>query len=106
MLSSPGPENPPTPMGGKLKLPNTWQSLAHDPAQRKLLQDELQAELCPQHPLWRLQPLVIARSIQTDDILVQLGDEYFAIVYLLWRNRNDHIPSDYPANLSWIYSFL
>jgi hypothetical protein len=61
------------------------------------LQRELKTEIGPQHPLWGSDPVVFGRHGGTDDVVVALSGERYAIVHLVWHGHIDAHPRNYPA---------
>jgi len=55
------------------------------------LTDELLRELAPGHPLHGRDVRVIARSLETDDVVVVVDDEV-AVVHLTWTPRKSERP--------------
>jgi len=47
--------------------------------------------------LWGKNPRVIARRIDTDDVLVRLADGRLAEVHLVWHGRVDMMPESFPS---------
>ncbi len=72
-----------------------WNSLAE--TERAGLQQELEREIGPRHPLWKTGFLAIGRRGNCDDVAVQLANKSFAIVHLIWHGQIDPIPDRYPS---------
>jgi hypothetical protein len=82
----------------KLNWPESWWYLEHEIDLQKGIQEELNAEIGPRHPLWGHKPVVFAKCNNSDDILVQLIDGRFAIVHLVWHGHIDQEPEKFPAS--------
>ena len=65
-------------------------------------QRELDLEIGEEHPLWGLEPKVIGRGDGTDDAIVCLNNNKFAIVHLVWNGKIAPMPDKFPV--SAIYS--
>lgn len=61
------------------------------------LERELKKEVSPEHILFRVKAVSVARRIDNDDVLFYLPDyeKPFAVVHLIWSGKQD-IHSDFP----------
>lgn len=73
-----------------------WMQLEF-PASKQELAEQLTLELGSRHPLFNRWKMVIGKRLDNDDIAVQLKDESFAIVHLLWADGPDAQPEKYPT---------
>lgn len=80
-----------------LSWPETWWFLKNEEDLRKGIQEELNSEIGPKHPLWGFKPVVFAKCNGTDDVLVYLKDGRYALVHLVWHGHIDQEPDKYPA---------
>lgn len=71
-----------------------WYAMAR--RSRDIMQRELKKELSVVHPLYKLNPKVIARSDEADDIFVALDENKFAEIHLTWQGRVDQYPKEFP----------
>ena len=85
------------PLAEEPRWPEGWWYLRDEPDLRVGLQRELHAELSAAHPLWGLQPVVVAKCDRSDDVLVRLRDGRFAFVHLVWHGKVDPVPDAFPA---------
>jgi len=82
------------------QLPIQWREPwypINDQAHQQGIQEELQREIGPLHPLWNTNPVVFAKRCDCDDVGVYLADGRFAIVHLVWHGHIDQFPDRYPA---------
>ena len=79
--------------------PKSWWSLENEEELRKGIQEELNAEIGPKHPLWGFKPVVFAKCNSSDDILVYLNDGRFALVHLVWHGHIDQQPDKFPFTI-------
>ncbi len=68
------------------------------------VQQELEKEVGPKHPLWGKDPKAIGCRVDCDDILVRLLDGAVALVHLAWHGKIDTFPDKYPRTV--FYSSL
>jgi hypothetical protein len=81
---------------GRLRLPDHWVALAHEPAQQRRLTDQLRRELSPGHVLDGHDLYLIAQCTRCDDVLLRLRDRGYAVVHLTWR-QGQEVFADWPA---------
>lgn len=86
-----------TPLEQEPRWPEHWWYLKDEAKLRMGLQRELHAELSEAHPLWGLQPVVVARCERNDDVLVRLCDGRLAFVHLIWHGHVDQCPDKFPS---------
>ena len=60
------------------------------------IQNEVNAEIGEKHPLWRYEPIAIAKSNDSDDVIVRLNDGRYASVHLVWHGKIDQFPEKFP----------
>lgn len=89
--------------------PEAWWPLNDDPEFQRRLQQVLNAELSEKHPLWGLQPVVIAK--ESDDLIVHLNNQQYALVHIVGSGKVDQYPHKYPSfqcfeSLSDLQQFL
>jgi|ERR1700679_1914610 hypothetical protein len=84
-------------MSASLNWREPWFSVVDMEALRAGAQRELDAEVGPQHPLWGRKASVFGRSRASDDILVAVDDNQYAVVHLVWHGRVDRVPDVFPA---------
>jgi len=60
------------------------------------LQQRLEKEITPPHPLWGQGAQVIGRRIDCDDVVVSLTGGRYACVHLVWGARPEPFPARYP----------
>jgi hypothetical protein len=62
------------------------------------IQRQLEQEITAEHPLHGKQATAIARRIDSDDVLVRLGDGTYANVHLPWsRPGSERSPGKHPS---------
>ncbi|MGJ7542287.1 hypothetical protein [Variovorax sp. LT1R16] len=61
------------------------------------LQRQLERELADGHPLWGRHAEVMARRVDTDDVLVSCPDGTLATVHLDWAKVPHSRPNEYPS---------
>jgi hypothetical protein len=82
--------------------PESWWFLENETDEAKLrisIQQELNSEIGPKHPLWGYMPVVFAKSEKSDDVLVYLNDGRFAVVHLVWYGHIDQVPYKFPRTV-------
>ena len=79
-----------------INWPESWWYLENEIALKNSIQKELDLELSEHHPLWDCNPQVLAKSESSDDILVTLNDNRYALVHLTWNGKVDSFPQEYP----------
>ena len=66
------------------------------------VQRQLEQEITPEHSLHGKQAIAIARRIDSDDVLVRLGDGTYANVHLVWgRSGSERNPKKYPTSFAY-----
>lgn len=77
--------------------PEHWWVLNDDKDQdfRMRMQHLLNGELSEQHPLWGLQPVVLAKD--DDDLVVHLNDGHYAVVHIVGSGKIDQYPTRFPS---------
>lgn len=73
-----------------------WRQLTH-PLDLPALQHQLERELADGHPLWGKEAKVMARRVDTDDVLVRCPDGTLATVHLDWAKVPHSRPKEYPS---------
>ncbi len=76
------------------KLP--WRELCPDHRETLSLQEELDKEISKAHPIYGKEPRIVARRIDTDDVLVLLNNNKVAVVHLTYSGQVDQFPEEYP----------
>jgi hypothetical protein len=71
-----------------------WRDLA--PAEAERLERELGREVRAPHILHGVEVRVIARRVDTDDVLVALADGRVAVVHLTWAGGQEARPEQFP----------
>ncbi len=69
------------------------------------LSSELEQELASGHPLYGLEYTLLAKREDCDDILIQVGTDYF-IVHLTWSGQGEALPFPLCQKFSSIAAML
>jgi hypothetical protein len=73
-----------------------WRQLTHS-LDLPALQRQLERELADGHPLWDRHAEVMARRVDTDDVLVSCSDGTLATVHLDWAKVPHSRRNEYPS---------
>ena len=65
-----------------------WSEIA-SADERRILEEELPRELCPEHVLKGIAATALGRRWRRDDVLFLLADGRFAQVHLTWHQESD-----------------
>ncbi|HUE73676.1 MAG TPA: hypothetical protein VMP01_22550 [Pirellulaceae bacterium] len=74
-------------------LPDPWQPAAENAS---ALERELCSEVAPGHPLHGRSCRAVARRIDCDEVLFEVGSTQLAVVHLTWRGAAE-TNSNFPA---------
>jgi len=78
-----------------IRWTSPWESL--DEVQVSDFQFELESEVGPLHPIWQRGAKVIGHRTDNDDVVALLSDGSIVVVHLVWHNRIDEFPDEYPS---------